>query len=306
MDNELAVKEESSIIRPAGTPEELAGALTDYKKMQETLDRAMPDSIMVIQGKKFRKKSYWRGVKTAFNLKVECIIDERTDLPNDWGYFVTYRATAPNGSSADGDGACMASEKIVYKKEWIKGKPKKILDENDNPVIDKHKTAENQTLHNVRGHAHTRGFNRAVSNLVGFGEVSAEEINNEDVKTDKPPIKQPEVKKPEPAPSGDVITEPQRKRLFAISKTAKVSDGDMKAFLKSYGFESSNNITKDKYKEICEKVEAGNIGNPVSDMEGCTQDPNSCDDSEWIENYAYCKANKGLTCKYQKENPLNF
>jgi len=33
----------------------------------------------------------------------------------------------------------------------------------------------------------------------------------------------------------------------------------MKAFLTSYGFGSSKNITKDKYQEIVEKVGAGNL-----------------------------------------------
>jgi hypothetical protein len=36
------------------------------------------------------------------------------------------------------------------------------------------------TDHNVRSHAHTRAFNRAVSNLVGFGEVSAEEVERDE------------------------------------------------------------------------------------------------------------------------------
>ena len=36
------------------------------------------------------------------------------------------------------------------------------------------------TEHNVRSHAHTRAYARAVSNLVGFGEVSAEEVDRSD------------------------------------------------------------------------------------------------------------------------------
>ena len=50
---------------------------------------------------------------------------------------------------ADGDGSCFSSEK--------RGRGQ-------------------ATVHNVRAHAHTRAFNRAVANLVGFGEVSAEEM----------------------------------------------------------------------------------------------------------------------------------
>lgn len=164
--------------------------------------------------------------------------------------------------------------------------------------------------------AQTRACSKAFKNvlawvvvLAGYEPTPAEEMT--DIADRKPPIKQPEAKKPEPTPTGDVITEPQRKRLFAISKTAKISAEDMKAFLKSYGFESSNDITKDKYKEICEKVEAGKVhastlvrhSFPV--IEGCLMNPMECDHSEWIDKYAYCKAQDGKVCKFDKENPLN-
>ena len=154
MSNELAVIErETSIVKPAGSPREVAEAIFNYKKIQEELDKAMPDCIQHIAGKAFRKKNYWRAVKTAFNLSVENLREDRITLGDDWGYIVTYRATAPNGASADGDGACTYSEK---------GKGNMI-----------------PSLHNIRSQAHTRAFNRAVSNLVGFGEVSAEEIIEE-------------------------------------------------------------------------------------------------------------------------------
>jgi hypothetical protein len=42
------------------------------------------------------------------------------------------------------------------------------------------------TLHNTRSTAETRAFNRAVSNLVGGGEVSAEEVYTEDLGETKP------------------------------------------------------------------------------------------------------------------------
>jgi len=147
------IDRETSIVKPAGSPREVAEAIFNYKKIQEELDRAMPDCIQHIAGKAFRKKNYWRAVKTAFNLSVEMLREDRITLGDDWGYIVTYRATAPNGASADGDGACTYSEK---------GKGNMI-----------------PSLHNIRSQAHTRAFNRAVSNLVGFGEVSAEEIIEE-------------------------------------------------------------------------------------------------------------------------------
>ena len=148
----LVVAHESSshpsIIRAASSAD-VALAISEYQRIQSALDQALPDCIMKIQGKSFRKKNYWRAVATAFNLHVEQVSEQRVDDGDDWGITVTYVARAQNGRTATGDGACSASEK-----------------------------AERQrTLHNVRSHAHTRAYNRAVSNLVGFGEVSAEEIH---------------------------------------------------------------------------------------------------------------------------------
>lgn len=161
---------ETSLVKPAGTPKDLSEAIQQYKQIQETLDKAMPDCIQKIAGKAFRKKNYWRAVKTAFNLKVECLKEERIKLTDDdWGFLVTYRAIAPNGSYSDGDGSCSFTEKS-------KG--------NMQP-----------TLHNIRSQAHTRAFNRAVSNLVGFGEVSAEEIEAEQKDISSEPITIPQMKK---------------------------------------------------------------------------------------------------------------
>jgi hypothetical protein len=145
-------RQSTSGIVAAIPSEALEESLAHYVRIQGVLDRAMPDCIMRIGDRRFRRKQYWRGVRMAFNLTVECTKEERVSLANgDWLYAVTYRATAPNGSTADGDGACAASEKK-------KGQG---------------------TEHNVRAHAHTRAMNRAISNLVGFGEVSAEEAERE-------------------------------------------------------------------------------------------------------------------------------
>jgi hypothetical protein len=61
------------------------------------------------------------------------------------------------------------------------------------------------TLHNVRAHACTRAKNRAISDLVGFGEVSAEELagGRWDEQTPPPPVEPTRDAKPtrEPSPA---------------------------------------------------------------------------------------------------------
>jgi len=131
------------------TANQMIGAMSAYREIQAAIDAANPDCILDISGKQFRKKSYWRAVSTAFRLSVE-ITDEReyTDDGGGRHYLATARATAPDGRTATGDGSCSASEK----------------------------SGRMLTLHNVRAHACTRAKNRAISDLVGFGEVSAEEL----------------------------------------------------------------------------------------------------------------------------------
>ena len=142
-------------VTPKPSAEEFAKDFDTYLAIQKAIDERMKDSVMEIQGKPFRKKAYWRAVATAFNVTYEPHRDEYFEVgeEGDWGYRVTYRAWTPSGRVAYGDGCVMASEKR----------------RRDGSMVD-------ATHHNVRGHAHTRAINRAVSNLVGFGEVSAEEM----------------------------------------------------------------------------------------------------------------------------------
>jgi hypothetical protein len=137
---------------------ELIAAFNEYRDVQSALDRIMSDAIILLDGKAFRKKQYWRGIVVGYGASVECVSERREvfgTLPNggeNFAWIVMYRATTKNGRSGTGDGACTAAEKSVGRMR--------------------------ATEHNVRSHAHTRAFNRAVSNPVGFGEVSAEEIED--------------------------------------------------------------------------------------------------------------------------------
>jgi hypothetical protein len=145
---------------PAFTGAEMVKAFKAYRELQAALDHDMPDQIIKLDGKAFRKKGYWRALGVAFNLSVE-LVEERREvygtLPSggeNFAWVICYRATTATGRSETGDGTCTAAEKSVGRMR--------------------------ATEHNVRSHAHTRAFNRAVSNLVGFGEVSAEEVEPDD------------------------------------------------------------------------------------------------------------------------------
>ena len=173
-----AVKEEEALVvqqpvavMPVVSGAEFAESFKAYKALQKSIDASMPEEIMLIQGKPYRKKGYWKALRASFNLSVDCIHDERVEVTLDdgsldWGWNIRYRATAPSGAFMDGDGSCFKSEKAGGRLR--------------------------ATEHNVRAHAHTRAQNRAISGLVGFGEVSADEMPFDDA-----PAK-PQRRKPSP------------------------------------------------------------------------------------------------------------
>lgn len=241
----------------------MAGAFKAYQQLQHTLDAAMPDQLLRLDGRTFRKKGYWRAVGTAFNVSIE-LVDERREIHgtfedghDNFGWLAVYRATTPTGRSAIGDGACFALEKAARRdaNKWAR-------------------LPWQATEHNVRSHAHTRAFNRAVSSLVGFGEVSAEELERED---DAPPEAMPAgsaaapsldappapatVTRPVTArvhPDSRPLTEPQRRKLFASAKGKWPDTDTLKAALYlAFGVESTKDLRMADYEQALDIVEKG-------------------------------------------------
>ena len=101
--------------------------------------------------REFLKRSGWRKIALWFNLNLETrnIEIDRDRNGNPLRARVIGRATAPNGRYAEGEGGCSLNEPRQFQKP-----------ENDLPAT-----------------AATRAVNRAISNLVGLGAVSAEEVD---------------------------------------------------------------------------------------------------------------------------------
>jgi hypothetical protein len=98
----------------------------------------------------FVKRSGWRKIALWCDLSVEnrSIEIDRGDTGKPLRARVVARASAPNGRFADGEGSCDATERSFSKLE-----------------------------HDLLATAATRAVNRAISNLVGLGAVSAEEMD---------------------------------------------------------------------------------------------------------------------------------
>lgn len=134
--------------------DEVKTAMTAYQQaVAAVLDES--DWQNAGRGERFIKKSGWRKIAKAFGLSVARVESgvERDAEGNPVRAFAVFRATAPNGQSQDGDGYCSVDES-----RFQKDSGRKKL-END-----------------MRATATTRAKNRAISDLVGMGEVSAEEV----------------------------------------------------------------------------------------------------------------------------------
>lgn len=138
------------VVKPAITIEE---ALDNWAYFQDLKSKLLKkDDYQDIAGKAFIKKSGWRKVATVFNL-TDCILDKnivKEDGITTYAEF-TVQVTAPNGRYSEGWACCSINEGRDFAKRD----------------------------HDIPATAHTRAKNRAISDLVGGGEVSAEELEGE-------------------------------------------------------------------------------------------------------------------------------
>ncbi len=156
------------IVMPAVSAKEAIEAWKKYQALKEAI--VEENDVQVIEGRKFLKKSYWRKVATFFNLTTEVVEERKEKLGKTFVWHFTVKATAPNGRFAIGVGSCDAFEKAFLR---------------DGQYVDRFgKPAKPNSIHNIRATAETRATNRAISNLVGAGEVSAEEVNGMEIDKD--------------------------------------------------------------------------------------------------------------------------
>jgi hypothetical protein len=97
----------------------------------------------------------------------------------------------------------------------------------------------------------------ALSAIVGIAPLDDDDANAASDKKEpekRPPEHSPKQERKD-SPPDDKISEPQKKRFWAIAKGQKVSDEDLKKWLlDNYQIEHTADIPKSKYQEICEEV----------------------------------------------------
>ena len=149
-ENEIVVVEQDSAAISTVNVDQALEEWNAYQKITELmLDET---DYQQIQGRAFKKKSAWRKYARAFNITTE-IIDKdivKTDKGQVKEASFIVRATLPTGRYADGWGNCS-------RQEGNKAHPN----------------------HDIPATAMTRATNRAIADLIGAGEVTAEEIQAE-------------------------------------------------------------------------------------------------------------------------------
>lgn len=157
----MSEKEESTAIEPVRevsqseitliTPAADIEALKKHWDQIQQMKKAILDKsdVQDIQGKLYVKRSGWRKLQSAFAISDRIISKEREQLP-DGGFLWRVEAEAyhvKSGRAAVGLGSCASTERKFAHPE-----------------------------HDILAFAHTRAKNRAISDLIALGEVSAEEI----------------------------------------------------------------------------------------------------------------------------------
>ena len=114
-----------------------------------------------------KKKSAWRKLARAFNISDEPITKEivRDENHQIISAYFEVKAILPNGRSSFGVGDCSIFDKIKS-------------DDVELPSNFELRKRFTNAEHDVIATAHTRAKSRAISDLIGAGEVSAEELDD--------------------------------------------------------------------------------------------------------------------------------
>jgi hypothetical protein len=248
------------------------------------------------------KPSLWKPgaekLLSTFRIGVSTAVDD-ISTSDEIRYRVKCRATSPTGIFL-GEGlgeASSSEEKYKWRKpvcdaefnetpedrrreKWSKG--------DSGPYKQKQiRTQPADVANTILKMAHKRGIVSVTLLATAASDIFTQDIEDmDDVQSGealKPAVKAPERKaapaaapstspapngnggttSAPPPPTGNAISEPQRKRFYAIYKHAGLADDAVKAYLKQkYGIEHTADITRDFYEEVCAWAERGGVDEP--------------------------------------------
>ena len=165
VENEIAVVEDTTAVSHINQLDlvDIDYAVKSQKNFEELVE-ALLDKDTDYQGGK-KKKSAWRKLARAFNISDEKICDRiiRDENHQIISAYFEVKAILPNGRYGIGVGDCSIFDKINK-------------DDTDMPSNFELRKRFTNAEHDVISTAHTRAKSRAIADLIGAGEVSAEEM----------------------------------------------------------------------------------------------------------------------------------
>jgi hypothetical protein len=191
----IAVRE-PELIAPAS----IEKTLEALKRFEEFKRRVLTEDDYVTmtirnEKRKYIKKSGWLKYALACSISLEKR-EEREEIKDDGTrvYHYTYRAIAPSGRFADAVGSASSEERDFA-----------------------------HEVHDVRALAQTRAMERAISNLVGGGELGAEEMLGVEEQTKTSEVKPaPVAEMPKPKPAEAAPTKvPAENGTFPLKSSGK-------------------------------------------------------------------------------------
>lgn len=154
------------MVRPVVSVQEAVEAWKEFQDLKSAL--LTKDDLCDIGGKPYVRKSGLRKIKTCFNISLQVIDDKRRELEGgDFEYTAYVKATAPNGTSVEAIASCNSMEPFGDRQKKSAAKQSNIPLDQLRPET---------VAYAIRSMAQTRAYNRAISDLIGGGEISAEEV----------------------------------------------------------------------------------------------------------------------------------
>ncbi len=233
MENELIVYETEKDLKIERPPENvLAEAIMAAKALQDVVSRKKKPVVM--NGEIYLEFEDWQTVGRFYGITAKEDGDSETvEINGAIGFKASSVALRSDGAVISRATAFCLNDETNWK---------------------------TKPLFQLASMAQTRANSKVLRNvlawvvvLAGYKPTPAEEMTGQE---GKPPVGIPKEKKTDPAVTEvDFITEPQRKRFYAIAKGTGANDNEIAVWLyNEYNIETTKDIPKSKYEEICEKV----------------------------------------------------
>lgn len=252
-ENEIMVTEDNASLLQQADVEGVTAFFQNYQELTQAL--LNPSDYQSAGKNKFKKKSAWRKYATAFNLSDRIINEEiiRDDEYRIISAKYEVEVTASNGRTAVGVASCSIYDKID-KKDAVE------------PSAFELRKRFTHAEHDIISTAHTRAKNRAISDIIGTGEVSAEEMENSNGVSSKkavPHQKKRAAKKQKKEEAHDNVIEAKAK-----IKKETVGDEPAKKSLKELADENSaiNKAVKVLQEDPAATITVGSVSDKLLDL----------------------------------------